>query len=527
MKNIFNDYLKKVSFFSWILKLIPIPIGIIIAKLGAEVTMRATEGNIEKVISNSLILLGIIIGIKVFNILTEIAYKKAVSKSVHKCKMSLYNKFLSNPLYMLYSSQYGEVMENLNDDFNSVTNKTLEVFPNFWVGIVTAASYCIFLGLQSPMIAFTLVLIAFLQIIPPLIVKKYMKVNYDNCRKIEGQITNLILEGYKGFATIKLYDLKEWWLQRMKALHKKYIRLGNMSIYTNTAESVMDILLENILKYGTYGIIGMFVLLKYTSLEVAVEAIVLSGGLYSSIKVIFALIPDLAVAQIAEKRISVWYENKEHYYDKPEGISLSLCNVSHSFNDKRILHQVDCSIDTDKICIIKGANGIGKSTFFKLISGLLKATHGTIKVGGVIPEYIEEKDFLTNIFYLPQEDTLFNFSPKELYEMVIPEKQKAAIDFAMEFGLTHKMISMSKINELSGGERKKAFLSLALALNTPILLLDEPTNSLDDHSKIILCNHLKERRGGAIIITHDYVFDSIAECVYTICEGGIYSEIAK
>lgn len=524
MKNIFNDYLRKVSFFSWILKLIPIPIGIITAKLSAEITMKATEGDIRKVLSNSLILLGIIIGIKIFSILSEVYYKKEVSQSLHKCKMNLYNKFLSNPLYMLYSSEYGDVMENLNDDFNNVTNKTIELIPKFWVGIVTAISYCIFIGLQSTMIAFTLVIISFLQVIPPLIVKKYMQVNYDNCRNIEAKITNFTLEGYKGFATIKLYSLEKWWHDRMKELHKKYVKLGNISIYTNTAESVMNVFLENILKYGTYGIIGMFVLLKYISLEVAVEAIVLSGGLYSSIKAIFTLIPDLGVTKVAEKRISVWFENKEENYYIPEGISLNLCNVSHSFTDKRVLHKVDCSIETDKICVIKGANGIGKSTLFKLITGLLKSNDGTIKFGGVEPHCIDEKDFLKNIFYLPQEDASFNFSAKELYEMVIPKKIEIAIAFAKEFGLENNMINISKISELSGGERKKVFLSLSLALDTSILLLDEPTNSLDEQSKRILCNHLKNRGGGAMIITHDYLFDNIAEYVYTISEGGIYSE---
>ena len=65
-----------------------------------------------------------------------------------------------------------------------------------------------------------------IQLIPPMIVKKYMQINYDQCEEVEAEITDHIIELVNGFEIIKMYDLKEWWQQKMSRYHKKYIRVG-------------------------------------------------------------------------------------------------------------------------------------------------------------------------------------------------------------------------------------------------------------------------------------------------------------
>ena len=83
---------------------------------------------------------------------------------------------------------------------------------------MTVIVYAVYLALKSPIIAITLCIIAILQIIPPIVVKKYMQVNYDNNRKIEAEITDYIIEGYRGFLTIKLYGLSKWWIEQLNMI---------------------------------------------------------------------------------------------------------------------------------------------------------------------------------------------------------------------------------------------------------------------------------------------------------------------
>ena len=68
------------------------------------------------------------------------------------------------------------------------------------------------------------------------------------------------------------------------------------------------------------------------------------------------------------------------------------------------------------------------------------------------------------------------------------------------------------------------FLTLAFVINPGILLLDEPTNSLDEIGKIALVDLLQQRESGALIITHDQLFDSIADYIYRISNGRITYE---
>ena len=95
---------------------------------------------------------------------------------------------------------------------------------------------------------------------------------------------------------------------------------------------------------------------------------------------------------------------------------------------------------------------------------------------------------------------------------------------AEKFGLTRQQMTDISIKDLSGGERKKVYIALAMVLNSKVLLMDEPTNSLDAQSKEKLVQMLRDRNGTTVIITHDDVFDYIADDIYQIKEGVIQHE---
>ena len=87
------------------------------------------------------------------------------------------------------------------------------------------------------------------------------------------------------------------------------------------------------------------------------------------------------------------------------------------------------------------------------------------------------------LLYLPQDDYSFSLSPHEFFKMAIPEKFETALEFTKIFGMTDKQIKETLLSDLSGGERKKVYLSFAFALDPVYLLLDEPTNSLDVYKR--------------------------------------------
>ncbi len=519
--DIFAKELRKVSICSWILKLIPIPVGLVTASLTSQVVTKANGGDVRGVVKTAITLLLIVIGMKIFDVVTGIMYERAKTNAVHRCKIGLYKRFLGMPISLLYESVNGDSKEKLTDDFNRLTGRHLTVYPVFFTGVATAVAYFVYMAYDSVLIAVLLLLIAMLQIIPPLLTKGYFEKNYDDMREVEAAHTDFVMGAYRGFATIKNYGIKDWWAHKLDEYIDKYVKQGNYNIRLGTIDRTISSVMDRMLQYGTYAVVGMLILWDKASLEAGVAAIALSSGLYAAVKQAFGMITEFALIKRAKRRLGSWMTAYEENGKHIEGADITLSEVTFAHGDKSILKSATVELDAGKLTLIKGANGIGKSTLFGLITGLLKCDSGDIAVGGVRACDINSEDFAKRIFYLPQEDASFDITADMLYKMSLKEDAAKAVEYAEGFGLTGELINKSKISELSGGERKKVFLSLAFAYNPRILLMDEPTNSLDKEGRKLLADLLKKRDGGAVIITHDDVFDDICECTYLVERGGV------
>lgn len=518
---VFSPLLRRVSIAAWILHLIPIPFGILTARLSADLVSAAADGDVPSVAVTGGTLLAVLLGLRLFDVLTGIAYDRAVQTALHRCKMELYRRFLACPLHVLYATEHGKANESLNAEFGTVTGKNLNLYPGFFTGILTAVAYFVYLLMQSVPAALVLLAFSLIQMVPPMIVKRYIQQNYDDYEDIEAECTDLTMETFHGFAEIKMYGLKRWWLDRMAAFHRRYLRVCNKMEITGRIEDSMDAFVANLLKYGTYGVLGAFVLLDAASMDTAVAGITLSGGLFGAVKGIFSAIPDFAVAKTAEKRMSGWFAESGAETKELRDGRIVLDRVSLAYGENAVLRDVSGVLDTSRVILLRGANGIGKSTLFRLFTGLMKPDGGTITVGGVIPS---ELRYFDGVFYLPQEDASFGFTAAELYDMTLtPERAAEAVEYAYGFGLTDELLGQ-RIDTLSGGERKKVFLSLGFASDAPLMLLDEPTNSLDDANRKLLCRLLEERGGGAVIITHDRMLDEMQTDNYVVANGGITHE---
>lgn len=522
----FIHKLTPIIILNIILNVCSIPLNLLIATFLSGVITKAVAGDTRGVAISAGILLAMVIGRSLFDMAVNIPLSKATANRTHLCKIHLYEQIFKHPLHVLYSLNNGETKEKLNDDFNTVKNKYLSVYPSFINGILSFAVYFTYIFIKNRWIALILTLISFIQIIPPVVIEKYLEVNYDNCRDIEAKITDFVVEGCRGFITIKLYGLKQWWLDRLKSYHKIYAKVGKASIYTGTAESTLNSFVSIILTYGTYAIIGIFVLKGFADIDTGLQSIALSGTLFTTVKSMFDLIRNTAETKAAEKRLADFFADDEVGHGTMSiNPTLEVSNLSFSYSkDKKIISNLSLTFDPAKLTVIKGTNGCGKSTLLKLAAGLLNSSigGGSITVGGVNTNSLPSDAFPHKIFYLPQDDAEFDFTARELFEMSLQSKSESAVRIAREFNLTNELIEKSKINELSGGERKKVFLSLAFASEPAVMLLDEPTNSLDEAGKRVLSKLLSNR--GAVVITHDSFIDEMAEQVCVFTQEGVIVE---
>ena len=162
-------------------------------------------------------------------------------------------------------------------------------------------------------------------------------------------------------------------------------------------------------------------------------------------------------------------------------------NVSLAYGNRLILDNISFKINEGQIFGMLGPNGVGKSTIFNLITGLITPKHGNIKINGEdvskFPIYLRTQKF--KVGYVPQYGGFFNDltlqdNLKAISEIVIKDKnlRQERIDYLIaKFELEN--IKNIKAKFLSGGQKKKLVISLSLLSNPKVLLLDECFAALD------------------------------------------------
>ena len=518
--------LKWVCFGNTIVKTVAIPVTLIMAWILSVIVNHATSGEIRKVVEYSLFLLALMSIFIAVQTISDILIGRRQSKAVNQCRIDFLEKLLSNSLNKLFYADYGELTENLNSDLDTLTKKYIELYPNMISSALKLSAYFSFILFQSPVAAVSLLGISILQFIPPIIVKTYMQINYDQCRDIEAKITNHVAEAVEGFEIIKLYGLKKWWQTRLTDYHKGYLSVGRKTDAVAAAQRSMYRLLDNILKFGTYALMGIYAMSGYCTLSAAVQVIYLSSGLFGSVKNLFSSIPEIAVTKNAEARIRKWTAPEEKGENGslsgsvwPSDISIVIRDLSYKYEKDPIISSLNYPFDPNKNYMIQGSNGAGKTTLMNLLAGLILPDQGHIFFADLNAPIEDSSLYL----FIPQHDPEYNCDVYTLFAMFGKEKQQLLFSVAKRFGLTENVIKGISIRELSGGERKKVFLSIGFAIQPKWLFLDEPSNNLDRHGKEILIELLHERKG-TIIISHDDLLAHSVDCRIRLENGRIYDE---
>lgn len=192
-----------------------------------------------------------------------------------------------------------------------------------------------------------------------------------------------------------------------------------------------------------------------------------------------------------------------------------------------VLSGLSLGLEQGQICGLLGKNGEGKSTLLYLICGMLRATQGNITVLGMNSEE-RCPEMLREIFIVPEEFQLPDMSLRAYLEMnrsFYPNfSDEVFFDCLKEFELPSDV----RLRRLSMGQKKKVFMSVALAANTRMLLMDEPTNGLDIPSKKVfrqvVARHMNDDR--CVVISTHQVHDiaSLVDHIVILNNRGIAAD---
>ncbi len=195
---------------------------------------------------------------------------------------------------------------------------------------------------------------------------------------------------------------------------------------------------------------------------------------------------------------------------------LNVSNLKVAYGQSEVIHGLDFTVPKNETLAIMGRNGMGKTTLFKSLIGILPSSEGEISVDGVEVTKAEPYQRVENgIAYVPQGRMIFpNLTVQENIEtgMEVSKLKQIPDDIYALFPVLHEM-RHRKGGNLSGGQQQQLAIARALVTNPKVLLLDEPTEGIQpsiikDIANVL--NEIKKLRDITIIVSEQVLSFTMA-----------------
>ena len=209
--------------------------------------------------------------------------------------------------------------------------------------------------------------------------------------------------------------------------------------------------------------------------------------------------------------------------------------VRAGYGQREVLRGVDLRAGPGELVALIGPNGAGKSTLLRVLAGLVRPTGGGVTVDGVDLWSLDRAAVARHIAVVPQVfETIFPFTVREVVTLGRTSRMGTlglhnagdalAVRRALE-ELDSLDLAERRIDRISGGERQRAVLAMALAQEAKVLLLDEPTAHLDPAHQRAALEHVarlaRERELTVVAVLHDLNLASALATRVVVLDDGI------
>ena len=360
--------------------------------------------------------------------------------------------------------------------------------------------------------------------------------------KYWGEYTTLgdsFLENIQGLTTLKIYQADGWKHEQMNAQAERFRKI-TMKVLTMQLNSVtlMDLMAYGGAGLGIISAVSAFAKGQLT-LTATLTIVLLAADFFLPLRLLGSYF-HIAMngAASAEKIFRLLAAEEPADGDRVvgENTELKLEHVTFGYEkDRTILHDVSLTIPQGSFVSLVGESGCGKSTIAALLAGSRTGYTGSVTLGGVPVQELQQEQRLRTLTVVPHNATIFKGTVENNLRMAKPDASEAELWAALEqVNLADFCRSQSGLqtalheggSNLSGGQRQRLAMARALLHDTPIYLFDEATSNVDAESENDIMAAIRSLAGRktVILISHRLANVVDSDRIYVLEKGSIVEQ---
>lgn len=385
------------------------------------------------------------------------------------------------------------------NDARIADEKMFRLLPSIAANLITFLVALTAMLIYSPPVTLVCIVTTSLQFLPPLIFGNKTTLFSKQHLKAQDKMTADIKDIFSGFEVIKGFNVEE----KIYDYYTRQFVTVEDKMYRSRIEQSKSATLQNFLVYlgGVLQLVfSVYLILKGDiTMGILMGSMQISNYISNPIHEIANQILDYKVAKPTIERLSEVLNAKEEEHISKHEIgdieSFALNDVSFSYGDKEIIHNINYSFDIGKKYALVGQSGSGKSTMIKLLMGYYDNYKGRILYNDIDLKDIDKQNFYQQVCMIHQRPFLFDTSFRNnitLFGDYSDDEVMNAINDARLNEVVERMGGMdAQIQEagsnLSGGEQQRIIIARAFLRKAKIIFLDEATSNLDsENAKEIL-----------------------------------------
>lgn len=498
--------------------------------------------NSDKLIVLAAAYIGVILFIGVFDFLKEAVLTILGQKITREIRIEMMKKLKKINAMFFSTNSSGIVVSRFTNDVDAINSLFTSGIIGMMVDCFKIIGIVISIWMFSGKLGVvTLILLPAIYGITRLFQKRMLKAQIEN-RILVGRVNNHISESLKNVQMIKSYSKENY----MEKNYTEYL-LDNYK----TVEKVnfYDSVFSPIIQLTRAVVIGFIVILSSKqlnylgiSLGMVAASIELISNLFAPIENLGMELQNIQQAVSGMRRVNDFYSEPEDDFKKDELKADDIIplreNVRLSFNDitfkyeegADVLQNINLNLKPNEKVTFVGRTGVGKTTLFKLIMGILKPSKGSITINGIDVYHIPNSEKRKIFGYVDQSFQIIKGTVADQISLQDDSITRRQIENALDFvGLTDYVASLeygidTKVTSdalFSQGQKQLLAIARAIVTNPPILLFDEITANLDSITEEKIVSVLQKASHAHTILSISHRLSSmIASDTVVILENG-------